>query len=246
MADDDQPLNAEGAWAQQAEARLPDRREREEIERGLTFGLEAAPTINDRRISTFVRGETAALRGRARNVPEMPVRRGRQQGRRRRGRDLRRAARCRRHLPARHPVRPAGNSALHQPVWHLQLRVGRRPARAAQHGRHRRRVHHPGQPGEVVRPDQPGHGARGVQGRDARRARRRSLHRLPDHPRVGPLHGRQHRHHPLRPPRRHPGIRPRRADAHHAVVPRHQHQERARDQPGADRHRRLAEPPARG
>ena len=63
MADDDQPLNAEGAWAQQAEARLPDRREREEIERGLTYGLEAAPTINDRRISTFVRGELPHFAG---------------------------------------------------------------------------------------------------------------------------------------------------------------------------------------
>jgi len=55
MADDDQPLNAEGAWAQQAEARLPDRREREEIERGLTYGLEAAPTINDRHTYAEVR-----------------------------------------------------------------------------------------------------------------------------------------------------------------------------------------------
>ena len=38
---------------------------------------------------------------------------------------------------------------------------------------------------------------------------------------------RQPRHHPLRPPRRHPGDRPRRADAHHAVVPRHGHPQRA-------------------
>ena len=38
---------------------------------------------------------------------------------------------------------------------------------------------------------------------------------------------RQPRHHPLRPPRRHPGDRPRRADAHHAVVPRHRHPQRA-------------------
>ena len=58
-----EPLNREGAWAQQAEAELPDRREREEIERGLTFGLEAAPTISDRRISTFVRGELPHFAG---------------------------------------------------------------------------------------------------------------------------------------------------------------------------------------
>ena len=31
--------NAEGAWAQQAEARLGDRRLREEIDRGLSYGL---------------------------------------------------------------------------------------------------------------------------------------------------------------------------------------------------------------
>ena len=55
--------NAEGAWAQQAEARLGDRRLREEIDRGLSFGLEAAPTINDRSISTFVRGEKPHFAG---------------------------------------------------------------------------------------------------------------------------------------------------------------------------------------
>ena len=58
-----EPLNREGAWAQAAEAELPDRRERQEIERSLTFGLEAAPTINDRRISTFVRGELPHFAG---------------------------------------------------------------------------------------------------------------------------------------------------------------------------------------
>ena len=58
-----EPVNREGAWAQQAEAELSDRREREEIERCLTFGLEAAPTINDRRISTFVRGELPHFAG---------------------------------------------------------------------------------------------------------------------------------------------------------------------------------------
>jgi agmatinase len=55
--------NAEGAWAQQAEAELPMRRLQEEIERGLTFGLEAAPSIADRTISTFVRGELPHFAG---------------------------------------------------------------------------------------------------------------------------------------------------------------------------------------
>ncbi|MGE0221200.1 agmatinase family protein [Mycolicibacterium sp.] len=55
--------NAEGAWAQQAEGRLSDRRLREEIDRGLSYGLEAALTINDRTISTFVRGEKPHFAG---------------------------------------------------------------------------------------------------------------------------------------------------------------------------------------
>jgi len=61
--DTDEPLNREGAWAQQAEAELPNRREREEIDRALSHGLAAAPTINDRRISTFVRGELPHFAG---------------------------------------------------------------------------------------------------------------------------------------------------------------------------------------
>ncbi|MGW5360109.1 agmatinase family protein [Actinopolymorpha pittospori] len=56
-------VNREGRWAQQAEGALPDRREREGIERGLTHGLEAAPTIVDRSISTFVRGELPHFAG---------------------------------------------------------------------------------------------------------------------------------------------------------------------------------------
>ena len=56
-------VNDEGYWAQQAEARLPNRRFQEEIDRGLTLGLEAAPTIVDRRISTFVRGELPHFAG---------------------------------------------------------------------------------------------------------------------------------------------------------------------------------------
>ncbi|MEP9384739.1 agmatinase family protein [Nocardioides sp. KR10-350] len=56
-------VNDEGYWAQQAEGRLPDRRHREEIERGHAYGLEAAPTINDRSISTFVRGELPHFAG---------------------------------------------------------------------------------------------------------------------------------------------------------------------------------------
>jgi len=67
--EDDRPpnlfegVNDEGYWAQQAEGRLSQRRFQEEIDRGLTHGLEAAPTIVDRRISTFVRGELPHFAG---------------------------------------------------------------------------------------------------------------------------------------------------------------------------------------
>lgn len=58
-----QPINREGAWAQQAEANLPERRLKEDVERGLTNGLEAADSIRDRTISTFVRGELPKFAG---------------------------------------------------------------------------------------------------------------------------------------------------------------------------------------
>jgi agmatinase len=55
--------NAEGAWAQEAEALLPATRLQEEVERGLGLGLEAAASIRDRTISTFVRGELPHFAG---------------------------------------------------------------------------------------------------------------------------------------------------------------------------------------
>ncbi len=42
---------------------MPTRRQREEIDRALRHGLEAAPSIQDRRISTFVRGELPHFAG---------------------------------------------------------------------------------------------------------------------------------------------------------------------------------------
>ncbi|WP_447987157.1 agmatinase family protein [Nitrospira sp. Nam74] len=56
-------VNREGAWAQQAEADIPERRFKEETERGLAQGLEAAQSIRDRTISTFVRGELPHFAG---------------------------------------------------------------------------------------------------------------------------------------------------------------------------------------
>jgi agmatinase len=44
-------------------ADIPDRRQREAVERGLELGLEAAPSVNDRTISTFARGHQPAFAG---------------------------------------------------------------------------------------------------------------------------------------------------------------------------------------
>ena len=61
----------------------------------------------------------------------------------------------------------------------------------------------------------------------------------PDIRGIAAVHRRQHRHHPLRPPHRPVGVQLRRADARHALLPRHQHPERPGHQSGPDRHRRL-------
>jgi agmatinase len=65
-------FDREGRWAQQAEAELASSRYREEIDRSLAHGLDAAPTIKDRTISTFARGELphfAGERGTFLNAP---------------------------------------------------------------------------------------------------------------------------------------------------------------------------------
>jgi agmatinase len=44
-------------------ADIPDKKQREAVERGLEYGLEAAPSVNDRTISTFARGGQPAFAG---------------------------------------------------------------------------------------------------------------------------------------------------------------------------------------
>ena len=44
-------------------ADIKDRREREQLERGIDLGLEAAASVNDRTISTFSRGQQPAFAG---------------------------------------------------------------------------------------------------------------------------------------------------------------------------------------
>ena len=57
---------------------------------------------------------------------------------------------------------------------------------------------------------------------------------------IADVHLEAHRHHPFRPPHRHPGKGSRRAHAHDALVLGDQPAERLGDEPRAARHRRLA------
>ncbi len=52
-----------GRRAAEAESEIPHTRARERVERGLELGLTAAPSIGDRHISTFVRGELPHFAG---------------------------------------------------------------------------------------------------------------------------------------------------------------------------------------
>jgi agmatinase len=60
---DQDRVDREGHWAQLAEATLSTRRQQEEIERGLSYGLEAADSITDRNLPTFARGEIPHFAG---------------------------------------------------------------------------------------------------------------------------------------------------------------------------------------
>lgn len=63
MAQSPTKPNAEGAWAQQAESKLGRKRVDEEVQRALAHGLPGAPTIIDRTIPTFARGELPHFAG---------------------------------------------------------------------------------------------------------------------------------------------------------------------------------------
>src|SRR5260370_18895507 len=59
----DDPASSEGAWAVQREGELPTSRTDALIKRSLELGLEAAPSIKDRTISLFSRGELPHFAG---------------------------------------------------------------------------------------------------------------------------------------------------------------------------------------
>jgi agmatinase len=65
MAEDGKPHDGQfrGTRNLRRLADISDRRQREAVERGLELGLEAAPSVNDRTISTFARGQQPAFAG---------------------------------------------------------------------------------------------------------------------------------------------------------------------------------------
>jgi agmatinase len=63
LPEDEDRVDREGHWAQQAEERLSGRRWQEEVDRGLAYGLQGADSITDRSIPTFARGELPHFSG---------------------------------------------------------------------------------------------------------------------------------------------------------------------------------------
>lgn len=65
MAEDGKPHDRQfrGTRNLRRLADISDRKQREAVERGLELGLEAAPSVNDRTISTFARGQQPAFAG---------------------------------------------------------------------------------------------------------------------------------------------------------------------------------------
>ena len=225
-------------------ADIKDRREREQLERGLDLGLEAAPSVNDRTISTFSRGQQPAFAG-INTFLKAPY--------------------C-------ENIRDVGNydvAILGAPfdmgtTYRAGCRFGPQAVRriSALYDSYNADMAvdlyeelNLCDAGDVfVIPsnleksfDQIDRAVSFVheQGVFPVVHRRRPLDRLPGRPRDRPPHRGQGRDHPPRSPHRHAGTRHGRADAHDAVVPRVEHPERPREQPRADGHRRLVRVAAR-
>ena len=151
---------------------------KEEVDRCLEYGLEAAPSVKDRTISTFARGELPHFAGINTFCKIALPRRCEEGFAVRCGGDWR-AVRHRHDLSQRHAIRPARHPPHLGALRHLQLRTGRGSARIAQVVRCRRRVHHR-EHRERVRPDLESCRACAFERRVSDHARRRSLDRLPE------------------------------------------------------------------
>ena len=188
---------------------------RKEQQWALDMGLPGADCLTDKTHPDFRARRAAAFR-RHQHVSQGALCRERPRRRQIRRRRDRHSVRFRHDLPSRHAFRAAGHPAYLGALHALQLRARRRSARADDAVRRRRRVHHPGQSGEELRPDFARRRACLLLRRAAGDARRRPFDRLSLRARHRAVHVEADRHHPLRPPHRHPGEGPRRADAHHA------------------------------
>ncbi len=220
-------MATQGWKALEAEGKLPSNGWRKERQWALDMGLPGADSLTDRDIPTFARGELPHFAGINTFMKAPYVENVRDVGEVRRGRH-RHSLRFRHHLSAGHALRAAGHPAHFGALHALQLRARRRSARADDAMRCRRRVHDPGQSGKELRPDLPRRRACVLLRRAADDARRRSLDRLPLRARHRAMHRQEDRHHPFRPPHRHPGEGSRRAHAHDALVLGDQPAERAR------------------
>ena len=142
----------EGRRAQQREAEIPNAGWEREVAHALETGLTAAPSITDRQISTFSRGELPHFAGINTFLKAPYVEDVHTGGRLRRGGDGR-SVRRRDDVPSGDALRAAGDpkdlGALHA----VLLRARRRSARVDHDRRHRRRLRHPRQHREGLRPD---------------------------------------------------------------------------------------------
>ena len=191
------------------------------------MGLPGADSLTDK-IDPDLRARRAAAFRRHQHVPQGALCRERARRRQVRRRRDRHPVRFRHHLPPRHALRAAGHPPHLGALHALQLRARRRPARADDAVRRRRRVHH----SRPISKRASTRSRRGVAhvvfiGCAAADAGRRPFDRLSLRARHRAMHVEDDRHHPFRPPHRHPGEGSRRAHAHDALVLGDQPAERA-------------------
>ena len=155
---------------------ITDRRTREQLERGLDLGLEAAPSVEDRTIPTFARGELPHFAGINTFLKAPYARTSATSASTMRPSSASRSTAA--PPTGRAPASGRRASAASRPSTHLQLRARRRSARADDAVRRRRRVHDPGQPRKELRPDHHGACRTSSSGRAADDAGRRPFDRL--------------------------------------------------------------------
>ena len=219
-------------------AQIPATAQHRAVQQGLEYGLEAAESVQDRRISTFSRGAQPAFAGINTFLKAPYCEDMRELG----GQDVaivgapfdggttyRPGARF--GPRAMRPMTPSDNG--------YNFEMGSRPGRIARD--RRRRATSPSSRPTSKRPSirSTRRSATSTSGPSSRSCSAATTPSATPISAASPACRRQRRHHPLRPPFRPLRVQLRRADARHAVLPRHEHPERPGHQPGPDRHRRL-------